>query len=339
VDGRNASADSGAASPIPDGSPAKPSTAQDGAPLVPPSLTDGPETLARHFEANADLIRLFSLRDFTDEERKAKRPERLLEIAFGPGAARINQGNRKLSLHDITYAQCMDGLRGITLQTEEQRRVCGADYMVPVYAGGDPKAAKFCIDIFEFPNKPCELPMVYSPPTMAASICAYQGKRLCAQEEWNLACRADPAGGPDWIYAYGNELDLAICNSNKRHQRVNGARRCDTYTAARTWETCGTDSEPSGAFPKCRSRFGVFDQHGNVAEVMTRMDKEKGLVSQLKGSAYFYVEVARSHTEKQGPGVQTYPDHCNFDPRWHVEPMSKALHVNYHLGFRCCKSL
>ena len=42
-----------------------------------------------------------------------------------------------------------------------------------------------------------------------------QGKRLCTQQEWSLACRSDPAGGADSTYAYGDELDLARCNTNK----------------------------------------------------------------------------------------------------------------------------
>ncbi len=67
------------------------------------------------------------------------------------------------------------------------------------------------------------------------------------------------------------------------------------------------------------------------------------MFTQLKGSAWFYSELVREPNEpipastpnKQG----SYPDHCNFDARWHVEPIDAAWHVNYHLGFRCCKSI
>jgi hypothetical protein len=52
------------------------------------------------------------------------------------------------------------------------------------------------------------------------------------------------------------------------------------------------------------------------------------------------VDVARKHNERQKEGSrETYPDHCAHDPRWHVEPMATAWHVNYHLGFRCCKTV
>ena len=209
--------------------------------------------------------------------------------------------------------------------------------MVPIFKNGDPTSATYCIDLFEFPNKPCELPFVFTAPTHARRMCALQGKRLCTQGEWQLACRGDPAGGPDRAYAYGDDLDLTVCNTNKPRA---APVTCSPTTAKNTLETCSTETEPSGSFPRCRSRFGVFDQHGNVAEVMTRTETDGSVVTQLKGSAWFYAEVARKHTEQQVlGGRETYPDHCNFDPRWHVEPIDAAWHVNYHLGFRCCKSI
>jgi len=253
------------------------------------------------------------------------------------GPWRIGQGNRAISQHAIGRRACLDGLRDVTLQSPEQRDRCDADSMVPVWGkGGSASTARFCIDVFEFPNRPCELPFVFVTPPQALAICQAEGKRLCTQDEWNLACRADPAGGPDRTYAYGEELDLTICNTNK--SRAHGPF-CDVSTTEKVWKTCGTDTEPAGAFPRCRSRFGVFDQHGNVAEIMTRTERADGTVkSQLKGSAFFYVDVAKKPTDPGGYWTK-YPDDCNFDPRWHVENVATAQHSNYHLGFRCCKSV
>jgi formylglycine-generating enzyme required for sulfatase activity len=258
----------------------------------------------------------------------------------------MSQGNPDIAQHAISKEKCLVGLRDVVLQTPEQREICGAENMVPIYKTGDVRLAKACIDIFEFPNRPCELPFVWVAPTAAEKVCELEGKRLCSQDEWNLACRGDPGGGKDRAYAYGDELDLTACNTNKPHRIGPDGHNwvCwvkDTKTA---YETCGTDTEPSGAFPQCRSRFGVFDQHGNVAEIMSR--KEDDVVyTQLKGSAFFYVDVSRKRTEPPGPKVtagvahDTYPDHCNYDPRWHVEKLDDAHHTNYHLGFRCCKSV
>jgi formylglycine-generating enzyme required for sulfatase activity len=115
---------------------------------------------------------------------------------------------------------------------------------------------------------------------------------------------------------------------------------CNPRSAQVAWDTCATETEPSGAYPRCRSRLGVFDQHGNVAEMMTRKGTDGIVYTQLKGSAFFYVDVARRPDEAQKPGArETYPDQCSYDPRWHVEPLDGALHSNYHLGFRCCLSL
>ncbi len=259
----------------------------------------------------------------------------------GPGSAgRINQGNAALARHAVDRAACRRGLEGVTLQTPEQRAACGADNMVPLFRAGRTSEARACIDLFEFPNVACELPLVWASPTQAKGMCEAQGKRLCAQDEWVLACGGDPAGGPDRRYAYGDELDLEACNTNKPAASFGGPP-CDPDTAADAFRTCRTNAEPAGAFPRCRSRFGVFDLHGNVAEIMSRRDESGRAVSQLKGSAFFYVDVARRHDETLPARRmrETYPDHCAHDPRWHVEPLNNAWHVNYHLGFRCCKTV
>jgi sulfatase modifying factor 1 len=292
-----------------------------------PAMTD---PMASHHMDAAELFHLGG---------EPARVEKLFAVAPG----RFNQGNKALAHHSISKRACLDGLRGVTLQTPEQRERCGgAENMVPIWRGGsDPKLAKACIDIFEYPNAACELPMVWGSPTQAGSVCKAQGKRLCTQDEWQLGCGGDPAGGKASVYAYGDTLDMNICHTNKPHPVGGDGKnfRCNPSTAQTAWNTCSTDTEPSGAFPRCRSRFGVFDQHGNVAEEMTRKTADGEIVSQLKGSAFFYVDVARDHDKpppKDAPR-DTYPDHCNYDARWHIEPIDRAFHVNYHLGFRCCK--
>lgn len=299
--------------------------------------TDDP--MANHHEARDELLSLFAIKDFTERERQTIKPDYFLRHTFGSdGPGHMNQGNKDIAVHTISKERCLDGLKGIVLQTPEQRATCGAENMVPVWIKG--KEPWFCIDIFEFPNKACELPMVWTAPTNAEKVCELQGKRLCSQTEWNVACRGDPEGGPDRRYAYGDTLDLDICLTNRSDPERR--RACSARDAKTAWKTCATDTEPSGSFPECRSRFGVFDQHGNVAEVMSRRDGDT-VVTQLKGSAWFYRELARE--PGQPPPESTpnkagaYPDHCNFDPRWHVEKLSSAWHVNYHLGFRCCKSI
>jgi formylglycine-generating enzyme required for sulfatase activity len=260
-----------------------------------------------------------------------------VRFPVGGGAWHFSQGNRAIARHAIGARACREGLRDVVLQTPEQRARCGADGMVPVWErGGNIETARYCIDLFEFPNRACELPFVFITAGQALQVCHAEGKRLCTQDVWNLACRGDPAGGRDRVYAYGDELDLTVCNTNK--SRATGPT-CDISSYEKLWSTCGTNTEPSGAFPQCRSRFGVFDQHGNVAEIMTRFEPADGkMYTQLKGSAFFYVDVAKKPTDPGGYWTK-YPDQCNFDPRWHVERLEESTHMNYHLGFRCCKTL
>jgi sulfatase modifying factor 1 len=257
----------------------------------------------------------------------------------GPG--KMNQGNHAIAHHAIGRRACREGLNALTLQTPQQRERCaGHPNMVPIYRDGDDKGAKTCVDIFDFPTPGCVLPLVWGGASSARALCRKLGKRLCTQDEWALACAGDPAGGADRRYAYGDELDLTTCNTNKSKEKYNRGHGCDPATIHTAWETCSTNTEPAGAFPRCRSRFGVFDLHGNVAEAMTRFDAAEGKnMSQLKGSAFFYTDVHRADVPQKGgeePRSDTYSDHCRHDPRWHVQDMAKAWHVNYHLGFRCC---
>ncbi len=295
------------------------------------------DPLANHVETKEGLLALFSI---IRPPKRDSNADGFLQKSFGTdGPSHINQGNKAFARHLVSKERCLRGLAGVTLQTAEQKAKCGAENMVPIYKKGRADKAKACIDIFEFPNKPCELPFVWVAPVQAKVICELQGKRLCSQEEWILACRGDPAGGPDQLFAYGEEMDLDACNTHK--PAADFSPGCDGDSASSAWRTCSTNTEPAGSFPKCRSRFGVFDQHGNVAEIMARRDATDGLwYSQLKGSAWFYTDVARKPNERQVKGGrETYPDHCAHDPRWHVEPLREAWHVNYHLGFRCCKSV
>jgi len=281
-----------------------------------------------------ELIGLVDVKNPAKLRKRWKSVDDLLEQTFGVGSVWLaNQGNTAISRPTGSRKQCLEGLKGVVLQTPEQRRVCGADYMVPIYKDGKPDLAKACIDVFEFPNRPCELPVVWMSPSRAKEVCEVEGKRLCAQDEWVLACRGNPEGPDLQDYAYGNDLDLTVCNT--RGQRSAG---CDPSTVKTTWKTCASDTAPAGSYPQCRSRFGVFDQHGNVAEIMQRWDVERErTVTQLKGSAFFYDKI--SMRPKDPPNKQKYPDHCAHDPRWHVENLDTAGHTMYHLGFRCCKDV
>jgi formylglycine-generating enzyme required for sulfatase activity len=104
------------------------------------------------------------------------------------------------------------------------------------------------------------------------------------------------------------------------------------------WTSCGSNTYPAGAFPECRSALGVYDQHGNAAEHMnlplqpSEMTSAGGAalgVTEMKGS-WFIFDRYRAHE-----------DWCRWRaPFWHgTRVMAEDSHANYHLGFRCCKSV
>ena len=150
--------------------------------------------MAIHYATSADLLKLIPHPALTDD-RAAARRDSLLAYLVAPSPGHFNDGNPALAHHAISRSACLAGLKGAVLQTDEQRALCkGEPYMVPVYTNGNPRSARVCIDEFEFPNVPCELPFVWGSPAEAESLCKAEGKRLCTMQEWTLGCSAGPAG-------------------------------------------------------------------------------------------------------------------------------------------------
>jgi hypothetical protein len=84
------------------------------------------------------------------------------------------------------------------------------------------------------------------------------------------------------------------------------------------------------------SPFGVYDLYGNAAEHMSlplSRDQQTSAggsgATEMKGSWFIF-----SHYE-------AHEDDCRWRaPDWHASRvMATNSHGNYHLGFRCCKSI
>ncbi len=189
-------------------------------------------------------------------------------------------GNPEVTLHPLTPEQC-EARRAHALRSNDDEAHCGAPNMVAVF---DPKSedvlrSKLCIDQFEFPNIPCEYPLVWVRSSEAVQICRALGKRLCDAHEWEGAC----AGG---ILPVNEEyyFDLSREESTEKHNQLRqrtwlGSLAplldvCATMAAKNpncwdvTWEQCGSNTYPAGSFPNCVSPFGAYDMLGNVAEHM-----------------------------------------------------------------------
>ena len=298
------------------------------------------------------------------------RPERRVDAGgsasvferFRPG---IGQGNPAVTEHPADSGACRAKLREaghLPTSNPNSDRICGAPLHGAALRPGAGEAARTrraCIDQFEFPDIPCAYPVVWVRAREAAELCEALGKRLCDAHEWEGAC----AGGlqaPDYRFdlARGRAADAAVEPHARRPQprrtardktlelrpRATGtasarprATRPRAATAA-SWSRCGSNTFPAGSFPDCRSPLGVYDLNGNAAEHMNLPLDESQMasrgsrtlgVTEMKGS-WFIFDRFRAHE-----------DWCRWRaPFWHgSRVMDPASHGNYHLGFRCCKTI
>ena len=266
----------------------------------------------------------------------------------------IGQGNPAISQHPMSVEECKARAprNGNGYANRQFERICGAKYMAPLYdpQTEKPEDAKACIDQFEFPDIPCTYPVTWVRAKEAAEICAAMGKRICDAHEWEGAC-AGALEPPDYPFgagsvaamrsihnskyaaskswAYGPDYQRGVCAANSSKSST-----CD----GGGWSRCGTNTYPTGSFPGCVSKLGVYDLHGNAAEHMNlplapsqmASNGSKSLgVTEMKGS-WFIWDKYRAH-----------PDWCRWRaPYWHgSKVMSPGSHSNYHLGFRCCKTV
>jgi formylglycine-generating enzyme len=259
----------------------------------------------------------------------------------------LSQGNPRISLHPIGRAECRAALAERPLRSGDP--VCGAPHMAALYdrEQGTPETARACVDQFEFPNIPCEYPVVHVSAREAAQLCEAVGKRMCDAHEWEGAC-AGSLDTPEREYPWGNERKAMRRLHNAARTKVwaYGAEKNHALCGTTSYKTsgcpgggfnsCGSNTFPAGAFPDCVSPFGVYDLHGNAAEHMSLPLRRDELTSaggsgqtEMKGSWFIF-----SHYE-------AHEDDCHWRaPDWHPSSvMSTHSHGNYHLGFRCCKSV
>jgi formylglycine-generating enzyme required for sulfatase activity len=260
----------------------------------------------------------------------------------------MGQGNPKITQHPMTRRECLAIREQHGSRPADAR--CGAPNMVALYdpaAGENVESAKVCIDQYEYPNIPCDYPVTWVKSNEAQELCLAQGKRLCDAHEWEGAC-AGALHPPEREYSFGERRIMQEYLHNKDRQIVwaygpkknhalcaTGSRKSPKCFVP-SWELCGTNTYPAGAFPECVSSFGVYDQHGNAAEHMNlplvadELGSHGGTgENEMKGSWFIFQQ------------FEAHEDDCRWRaPSWHEgRVMAADAHRNYHLGFRCCKDL
>jgi formylglycine-generating enzyme required for sulfatase activity len=231
--------------------------------------------------------------------------------------------------------------------------------MAPLYdpSTKSPEDARACIDQFEFPDIPCTYPVVWVKAREAAEICSAMGKRLCDAHEWEGAC-AGALEPPDYRFdlAKGLSPQDAIHRMRAAHNQSYSAAKSWSYGPAYqkgvcatgskkspdcnggSWTQCGSNTYPTGDFPSCRSSLEVYDLNGNAAEHMS-LPLNAHQMSSLGSSELGYTEMKGSWFVFDT--VRAHEDWCRWRaPFWHgTRVMDEHSHANYHLSFRCCKSL
>jgi hypothetical protein len=189
----------------------------------------------------------------------------------------------------------------------ETKQRC-ADFEPATTCVGHTVHKHFCIDRFEFPNVAGEKPTVMKDWYEAKATCQSEGKRLCGDSEWTLACE----GQERLPYPYGYARSSEACNIDKPHLDVDEKAMADG--SKRDAEVARLDQRSeSGAHEACVSPYGAYDMTGNVDEWVVN-EGGKPYKSGLKGGYW-------------GP----VRDRCR--------PMTIAhneLFEFYQIGFRCC---
>ncbi len=285
------------------------------------------------------------------------------------GSPVLGQGNPAITRHPMTPEQCRRKVAADSgaaidasvpaIDDKGFESICGAKNMAPLYdpAKGKAADAKACIDRYEFPNLSCEYPVIWVRAVEAAQLCEAVGKRLCDAHEWEGAC-AGSLQEPNYPFelARGADANSAVGRMRSAVNRAEDSRKVWSYGpdykkgvcgAASTksagcnggdWRACGSNTYPAGSFPGCRSSLGVYDLNGNAAEhmnlpldesQMASRGSQKLGVTEMKGS-WFIFDTYKAHE-----------DACRWRaPYWHgSRVMDPKSHQNYHLGFRCCKTV
>lgn len=312
--------------------------AEPGPSDTPPSGPPASESLA---EQREDIYRMLV-------ERLDVAPASVLAVRrIFESSDSMGQGNPQVTVHPMSRAECQKRRRE-SHPVMGDEAICGAKNMVALFAPDQRiDEASVCIDQFEFPNIPCEYPVAWVRTDEALALCRALGKRLCDAHEWEGAC-----AGEVLPPAVAYDFDMPRMQSTyfrNLHREVLWATlvppvagTCATASSKSpgcvepSWQACGTNSYPAGAFPGCVSSFGVYDLHGNLAEHMNFPLRVEELGS--RGGS--------GETELKGSwfGFDLYEPHegdCRWRaPAWHVTRVdSHSSHRNYHLGFRCCRDL
>jgi sulfatase modifying factor 1 len=159
------------------------------------------------------------------------------------------------------------------------------------------------------------VPQGYISRDQADVACRASRKRLCNEDEWELACRGDPPRA----FPYGDVRDRGACNDIGISPLRALYREGPEMYFPEPMNDPRLNQQPrtlarAGQFSRCTNGFGVFDMVGNLHEwVMSSRPTFRG--------GYY------QDTHRNGDG-------CAYRTTAHM-----ANYHDYSTGFRCCSDL
>lgn len=196
---------------------------------------------------------------------------------------------------------------------QNKKTICH-EFQSPSQCVGKKEKRRYCIDKYEYPNKKGERPLVMMNFPQAQKLCADQGKRICTETEWTMACE-----GPSYKpYPYGYVRDPTKCRGDRPYRfpnvkkTVSKNKKEAQEEIERLW-----DGVVSGSQPECVSDYGVYDMPGNADE--------------LASSETFSDKSKFDNVTTGGPWVDGVRNQCRPKIYTHNEGFAY-----YYLSFRCC---
>ena len=201
--------------------------------------------------------------------------------------------NLDTTVHNVNgYVRCLE---------YESPTQCLSKTRVPMH---------FCMDKYEWPNQNGVLPSIMVTWYDMKKNCEAEGKRICVDHEWSMACE----GNDILPYPYGYKRDATACNIDHPQRTW-----FDASKMPMTMELASRLDQRvlSGAMGGCVSPYGVHDMTGNVDEWVVNSSGSP-YVSGLMGGHWVTGARNRCRPETLAHGPTT---------------------IYYEIGGRCCKDI
>ena len=182
---------------------------------------------------------------------------------------------------------------------------------------------RYEIDIFEYPNRRGEIPLIAGSWFEAAQLCAAHGKRLCRRIEWEHACKGEE------LRAFSSVDDLNQLPSEF------GRRFCNTEGSV-VAEGELSDLAASGSFLNCFSSSGVYDLTGNAVEWL----EDVSPFSERLGYFTFSSSAVLANCGRFSSDPAPLPVDFDINSQAAIDSLDLVLYQSYRTdehGFRCCR--